>query len=240
MNLIAIGILLIASILKGITGFGFALVALPVLSIWYSPKELIPFLMINNLIASGIILLQPKEEKLVNESFKSLIFWGSLFTIAGVIILKFLPEKQLSILLGLGFVLMSLLSIVNVDQHFTFKRRFYKFAGAFIGIITGSMSVSGPPLALFINSTHASKQEFREIFAWFSTTTAIVAILGYYYYGLLDHTVIRFTLWCIPLVFLGAFIGKRINHKIPQVLFTRVILVITLISSVIIIVKAIK
>lgn len=46
-------IVLAASLVKGITGFGFALVSLPLLLIWYSPREIIPVLILCNLIASG-------------------------------------------------------------------------------------------------------------------------------------------------------------------------------------------
>ncbi len=52
----------------------------------------------------------------------------------------------------------------------------YFVAGAFIGFLTGAVSVSGPPLALFLNRAKLSNRKFREIFAAISIVSAIVAI----------------------------------------------------------------
>lgn len=54
-------VVLIASLVKGITGFGFALVSLPILVAWFPVKELIPVLTICNLLASIVIVLQKKK-----------------------------------------------------------------------------------------------------------------------------------------------------------------------------------
>jgi uncharacterized membrane protein YfcA len=86
-------IVVIASLVKGITGFGFALVSLPPLMIWYSPKEIIPVLLLCNLFSSIIIVLQKKEHKLINKQFKSLIIHGALFTIVGVMFLNICPKN---------------------------------------------------------------------------------------------------------------------------------------------------
>ena len=51
-----------ASLLKGSTGFGFALVSLPALLFWYPLKELIPTLLLCNFIISVFMILQKKEK----------------------------------------------------------------------------------------------------------------------------------------------------------------------------------
>ena len=56
-NIWVILIITFSSLIKGITGFGFALVSFPLLLMWYEPKEIIPVLMICNLIASVLIYM---------------------------------------------------------------------------------------------------------------------------------------------------------------------------------------
>lgn len=41
-NIWVILIITFSSLIKGITGFGFALVSFPLLLMWYEPKEIIP------------------------------------------------------------------------------------------------------------------------------------------------------------------------------------------------------
>lgn len=230
-------VVVIASLVKGITGFGFALVALPPLMIWYSPKEIIPVLLLCNLFASVLIILQKKERQLINRQFKWLIIFGALFTIVGVIFLKYLPEHLLIVIVSIFLIILTVLSILGVQYPIKITNRSYKIAGAFLGFLTGSISISGPPMALFLYSAKVDKQQFREIFSWFSIVTSIVALAGYVVLGILTIESLKMSLLFLPILFIGSFIGKKLNNLIPLIVFKKAILIITLFSSVFILLK---
>ncbi|MBE9468036.1 MAG: sulfite exporter TauE/SafE family protein [Bacteroidetes bacterium] len=226
-----------ASLVKGITGFGFALVSLPPLLIWYSPTELIPVLIFCNLAASVIIILQKKEKKLVNKQFRSLIIYGAIFTITGVLTLNYISENILIRIMSIFFILLSVLSLLGIKYSVKLHPIAYKIAGAFLGFLTGCISISGPPLALFLNSANVDNQEFREIFSWFSIVTSIVALFGYYFSGILTFQTFKMSALFLPILFVGSFIGKRINHRLPIPVFKKSILLITLASSLFLLIK---
>jgi len=230
-------VILLASLVKGITGFGFALVSLPLLMIWYSPKELIPILMICNLISSILIVLQKKEKKLVNKKFRTLIIYGGIFTILGVITLKVLSEGFLIKFLGVFFIILSILTLLNRSMTFHISKKWYKVAGAFIGYLTGSISVSGPPLALFLNMANVSNREFREIFSWFNIVSAIIAIIGYYQLGMITNQMLLTALYITPILLLGTVVGKRLNQILPAALFKKISLYITIMVSIFLLIK---
>lgn len=230
-------IIAIASLIKGITGFGFALVSLPPLLFWYSPKEIIPVLMLCNLLASTIIVLQKKDQKLVNKQFRSLIFYGALFTIVGVLTLKYISEDFLIIIMSLFFILLSVFSLLGIKYALKLSDKSYKIAGAVLGFLTGSISISGPPLALFLHTAKVNNKEFREIFSWFSIVTALIALVGYGMIGLLNMQTLKTTLLFFPILYLGSYFGKRLNHKIPPLLFKKISLFITLFSSLLLLMK---
>ena len=230
-------IIIVASLIKGITGFGFALVSLPPLMLWYSPKVLIPVLIFCNLVASVIIVLQKKDRKLVNQQFRSLIVFGAFFTIIGVITLKYIPEHLLIVLMSLFFILLSVFSLLGVRYSNKLSNLSYKIAGAFLGFLTGSISISGPPLALFMHSAKVDKQQFREIFAWFSIVTATIALAGYAIIGLLNYQTLKMSLLFLPILFAGSYFGKRLNHIMSPSLFTKISILLTLLSSVLLLFK---
>jgi len=230
-------IVVIASLVKGITGFGFALVALPPLMIWYSPKEIIPVLLLCNLFSSVLIVLQKKDRQLINKQFEWLIIFGALFTIVGVVFLKYLPEHLLIVIVSVFLIILTVLSILGVQYPLKITDRSYKIAGAFLGFLTGSISISGPPMALFLYSAKVDKQQFREIFSWFSVVTSVVALSGYFVLGILTLQSLKTSLLFLPILFIGSFIGKRINNIIPVIVFKKAILIITLFSSVFILLK---
>ncbi|MBS2213610.1 sulfite exporter TauE/SafE family protein [Carboxylicivirga mesophila] len=225
-------IVVASSLIKGITGFGFALISLPLLLFWYQPAEIIPVLMICNFIASMFIILQKKEHQLVNRQERLLIIAGGFFTIAGVILLKSINQQLLVHVTGVAFIIITLLSLKPQSKPLKkLSDLSYLAAGAVIGIITGSISVSGPPLALFLNKARVDKMAFREVFAWFSVVTASIAIIGYIPAGLLSLESLKQVAVFVPILLLGTVAGKRLNHLIPGNNFRLINIVITLLAS---------
>ncbi len=227
----------VASLIKGISGFGFALVALPPLLIWYSPAEIIPVLVICNFISSTIIVLQKKDKNLVPPKVKPLIVTGAIFTLLGVLILKNANEENLIHIISMIFIALTGLSFFISKSPVNYPGVTYPVVGAVVGLLTGSTSVSGPPLAIFLNSAKINNQEFREIFSWFNITTSVVAIIGYFIADLITMESLKLVLLFTPMIYIGSYIGKRLNSKIPSKVFKNSTLVLTLISCVILLFK---
>lgn len=230
-NIYVILIVVASSLIKGVTGFGFALFSLPILLTWYEPAEIIPVLMICNLVASIFIVLQRKENKLVDKSSAALIISGGLFTLIGVLLLKYLEASCLLRLSAIVFIMLTLISIVSkrsVKKNISIYT--YSLVGAVIGLITGAISISGPPLALFLNKARVDNKTFREVFAWFSILSASVAIVAYVQTGLLTFQVLQLSLLFSPLLLAGTIIGKYLNQIISVKHFRTINFILTIIS----------
>ena len=237
-NIWVILIIIFSSLIKGITGFGFALVSFPLLLMWYTPKEIIPVLMICNLIASVMIVLQKKDHKLLDKQSYYLIAAGGIFTIVGVIALSSTDGKWLIRFSGILFILLTIYSLARKNtKSITMRNRAYLSAGAFIGFLTGAISVSGPPLALFLNKANISNRKFREIFAAFSIITAVFAIFGYYHAGMMTMQTLTLALTFVPILLTGSVFGKKLNTVMPIEKFQTINIVLTLIASIILVVQ---
>ncbi|MBS9768933.1 MAG: sulfite exporter TauE/SafE family protein [Flavobacteriaceae bacterium] len=226
-------IILISAFIKGVTGFGFALVSLPLLMLFgFDAKALIPLLMLCNLFASILIVLQKKEYKLIDKKSRSLIIYGAVFTIFGVAVLNYITNKTLVPILAIFFIIMSIFSMLKHKRIHFYNIGIYRLAGAVCGFLTGCISVSGPPLALFLHQVNVNNKQFREIFAWFSITTATIALVGYYFSDFLTWQTLKLSAISIPLLFIGSYTGKRLNHRLSQSFFEKLILGICIFSSV--------
>ena len=235
-NIWVILIIVLSSFIKGVTGFGFSLLSFPLLLIWYAPKEIIPVLMICNLIASVMIVMQKKEYKLLDTHSYYLIATGGLFTIVGVAALSSTDGKWLVKLSGGLFLALTIYSLVKrKTKARIFRNSAYLSAGAFIGFLTGAISVSGPPMALFLNMAKINNRKFREIFAAFSVITAIIAIFGYYQAGMLSMQMLKTSLIFVPILLIGTIVGKKLNAIIPIENFQIYNTVLTLIASILMI-----
>ena len=139
-------------------------------------------------------------------------------------------------LAGIFFVLLTLYTLfrkkINKNKLPGYA---YLSAGAFIGFLTGAVSVSGPPLALFLNRANVSNRKFREIFAAFSVVTAIIAIIGYYHAGMVTLETIKTALFFTPILLTGTILGKRLNAVMSINSFQGTNIILTLIASILLI-----
>lgn len=237
-NIWIILIITFSSFIKGITGFGFALFSFPLLLHWYTPKEIIPVLTICNLISSIMIVLQKKEHKLLDKQSYLLIGAGGIFTVFGVIALSTSDGRVLFHLAGTLFILKTILSLKKRKHKETKLPNYaYILAGSFIGFITGAISVSGPPLAIFLKRVNVDNLKFREIFAAFSVITAIIAILGYFHTGMLSPKTITDSVIFVPILLAGTIIGKKLNGVLSIRSFQTINVILTLISGVLLVIN---
>ena len=231
-------IIIVSSLIKGITGFGFALISFPFLLIWYAPKEIIPVLMICNLIASILIVVQKKEHKLLDKQSYLLIGAGGIFTMGGVIALSSTSGEVLVTMAGILFIALTIYSLIKrnpakvklPDSHFI-------SAGAFIGFLTGAVSVSGPPLALFLNRARVNNRKFREIFAAFNVITASIALFGYFQADMITMEIIKTSLMFIPILLAGTITGKKLNSTMSMGSFQTTNIVLTLLASLLMVIR---
>lgn len=188
-------------------------------------------------MASVFIVLQKKDRQLIDENSKFRIIYGVSFSVIGVFFLKLLPEELKLHILSAFLIALSLLSILGMQYSIPIKPRTFRIAGACLCFLTGSVSISGPPIAFFLNTVKVDYQEFREVFSWFSIVTATVALVGYGVLGMLTFSIFKTALLFFPLLFMGSFIGKRWYQLIPSLVFQKALLINNLISSVLILIK---
>ena len=228
---IVLSIIFISGIVKGTTGFGFALFSLPLLAHFIPIKTLIPIITLFNLFSSVQIVYQLRSYKL-NRAVVMLSVMGILGVILGSLLLKFLPDHWLKLLAASVLIVLSILFLVGYRFKVRKLRRGNAIAGFISGILGGSTSVSGPPLALFLTSIKMETQRFRFTFAWYSIITASVAIFDYVKIGVVHVQTFKLFLAGAPLLVISVLLGKHISKKVSAKLFYKVIIVITLFAGI--------
>ena len=232
-------IIAISGIVKGVTGFGFALFSLPLLIHFIPVKNLVPLITLINLFTSIIIIFQSKIFYF-KRSVLLLSISGSAGVITGSFILKYMPEENLKIIVSVALIIISFIFLTGYRFKIRKIRRGNVLAGFISGFMGGSLSVSGPPLALFLTSIKTSTLNFRYIFAWFSVITASVALLDYIKIGLFNTTIICIFLLSAPILLICSWLGKIIAEKISVSVFYKGVILITLLSGILLLYMSIN
>jgi len=228
--IIILSIVFVSGIIKGTTGFGFALFSLPLLIHFIPIKTLIPVITLFNLFSSFQIAIQTRRLK-ISRRIIVLSLAGIIGVIIGGLVLKFISERWLELMAATMLIVLSLMFLTGFRFKIRKVKRGNLIAGLTCGFLGGSTSVSGPPLALFLTSLRLDTEHFRFTFAWYSIITAVVAFLDYLKIGLIISETFRLFFISFPVLILSIQFGKFLSKKISQRIFYLSAIIISLLAG---------
>jgi hypothetical protein len=226
--LLAAAIIFVSCLILGITSFGSAMFAVPLLSLLFPLKTLVPLMIIYGGI-SEIILLLPlyKDVQLKNMSY--LVIAGLLGTPLGTYLLLVIDEGILKIVIGIIIIIFALATYTHHSFNIKNEKLGNIVAGFLSGLLNGSITMSGPPVILFYSNNHLEKQVFRANLAFYFVLLNVVTVPVLFLGGLMTPQVIHYTLVGSPALVLGAaavLIGNKVGNRINNALFTRITLIL--------------
>lgn len=232
-------IILFASIIRGTTGFGLALVALPLLVNFLPVKEVVVLLAIVNFLFSVIHIVRERGMARI----RYIVFTG-IFSMAGVfigfILLRSIPDKWISVVAGLAIIM----AVIAMISGFSIKVRnislSYSIASFIGGILAGSITIGGPFVALVLTGTNTEKEKFRSAMSYFFLFSYGFAIVLYTLDSMVDKETLIHASASLPFLIAGLLIGERVSKKVDQRLFKLFIFSLLLIMGFLMIYRNLK
>ena len=154
------------AVLQSATGFGFSLVAAPVLFALLGPQEAVSAGVLVGLLLNGLTLATERRRPVVlGRDARRLVLWSVPGLGVGALALRELPERPLSALVGLA-VLAGLAVRLRGGAVAPRPRTWHApAAGATSGALATANSVSGPPLAFYLLARGATPAAMRDTLA---------------------------------------------------------------------------
>lgn len=220
----------VAGVVRGYSGFGFAMVGVTGMSLVLPPVQVVPAVLILSVLASFQLL--PQVWSQINWKSLWCITAGSAAAIPlGVLILAELPAQPMRIAVSLLVLTAALLML----RGFAWRRMpgctFALGVGVFCGLFNGAAAIGGPPAILFYLSSPAAVSVSRaSIIAFFfgiDTLTLCVSVM----HGIV--TLQTFTLaglGLLPMV-AGIAIGSRMFKRIDPLAFRRHVLILLMLLA---------
>jgi uncharacterized membrane protein YfcA len=220
-----------AGVVKGITGFGPALVAVPVLVQVFPPKIALTAFSIPLLLSNLYMVLQnglPREFVFEYKWF-ILIILGS--TVVGVVGLASLPTNALYLSISvyiLGYLLIDRLSSDSASPR---RRGVRPAIGVATGILGGSVNMGGLPLATYLSSLDLDKQVFATglvLVLFLHNCVRLLALSASDLFHLRE--IILGTGFFVP-VALGVYGGIQLREHVSEALFERLVKGLLVVSA---------
>ena len=231
--LLAVSIILIfmfSAFLKGWSGFGTNLIAIPALVMLnYEFKEAVIIVITLNLFLNIAILIENKKFNIRSlDNIRMLVIFGIIFNFVGVYFLHSVDPNILKIITGSLIILTVINKALNLKFKITNKEKYYIPAGILSGIFNGIAGLGGLPVLILLSNSDMEKDDFRTTLVSYFLVMNIVAIIGYSATGL--YTTFIFTNIGIILVFglaaamFGIYLSRRVSDKLFQKAFLVVLL----------------
>jgi uncharacterized membrane protein YfcA len=225
-----------AMLIRTLTGFGSALIAIPLLSLLFGAKYAIPFIMIYECLID-LLILAPEAGKVGGDIKRAwtLLILGLLGVPLGTEILIFSSEGILKIVIGFVLIIFSLLLLWNMDLKIESGRAGFAASGLMGGFLCGSIGMPGPPMALLLSSQGMGKDEFRRLIVLFLTAIDFLTFFYFLWIGLIDEQMLRQGIILLPAVVLGYLAGRVVFCRVDETGFRRMVLGLVLGAGVLII-----
>lgn len=215
-------IVFVAYLFQGITGFGSALLAMP-LALFFFPKETVVCSLVFLGIPMNLYLVWKIKVKVDLKQVSLLVLASIVGMPVGVFVLQTISLDMMRLvvsLLSIVFTLVIFVDKVNVPRVFWTSI----LAGFLSGVLLTSVSMSGPPLVLLLTGQQIPKEQFRKILFIFFGVAAVLGSLFYLFAGLLRWENIAFGLYSIPFVLVAAWLGDLISTKVKKEIFRIIVL----------------
>ncbi|MBT6271010.1 MAG: sulfite exporter TauE/SafE family protein [Rhodobacteraceae bacterium] len=218
-------------ILKGATGAGAPLLAVPTLAIIYDVPFAVAMIVLPNIVPNIWQTWQYRRSLLPRKFVFSFAFGGALGAGLGTIGLSVLDKSLLSTSLGIFIISYVLFRVTRPSWVLDFKlaQRFALIVGTLAGCLQGVSGISGPISLTFFNSINLKRSDFIFIISIFFIAMGLTQLPVQIYLGIMTMERFGYSfLSLIPLVLfmpLGSFLTSHMSAKT----FNKIILVLLLV-----------
>lgn len=209
-------IVIFASTLQAATGFGFSILAVPLLFLIHEPLAAIQINLILSVVMS--MLMVPRLRADIDKPLLMRLIKGSVLGgPVGAAALFYIDVLMLKSIVGIMTIALTLLLLMRLRMQRTRLRDYA--TGSMAGIFTAATGLAGIPLLLYFAGTDTPKATVRStVLAFFAFVYALslgiqMAI------GATDTKTWFISLALVPVTLLGIYVGQRLFSRLSQKFF---------------------
>ena len=231
-------IALAGALIFGITGFGSALITIPLATHLVPLKfALALFALVDLACALSVGLENPKNA--VRPEWQRLVPMILAGTVLGATLLVNLPRQAGMLLLGLFVMSYSVYSFARRQDQKIIARGWAWLAGLAGGITSAVFGAGGPPYVIYLSQRGLTKEQFRATLGLTIICSISLRIVAFLLTGLLlEPKVWTTAAFAVPAALAGIFIARKIYLKVSREILLRAVALLLLASGASLIVRA--
>ena len=228
--IVALFVALLAGSVSGLTGFGLALIAVPLLLFVYEPATVVVLVFVLSVFINVAVIWDSwhdADRRLV----LSLLPPAAVGVFVGAEVLYYADPLYIRLGVGMVVVFSALLLLREVRIPAAERWLGTVVAGSTSGLLSTSTGLAGPPIVLLFAARRLPKHAFRGSSALYFLVMSFVGLAALTNRGLLDAAQIPLALALIPAAFLGKVLGTALLERISDKTFRSVTLGVVILTG---------
>ena len=236
----ATAIVVLAYFIRGITGFGSGLIAVPLLALFLPLTFVVPLILLLDFTAS--LVMGGLDLKRVQwREVGMLIPFSLIGVIVGTQLLVNLPLTPMLLILAAFIAVFAVRSLLNLKGEKPVSAWWAIPASFTGGTVGGLFGTGGPPYVIYLNHRIQDKTLLRATFSALFFIEGAVRSVTFFVAGLLmAQTVWWNALFALPLMLGALWVGGHVHTGLTQTHMTRLIGVLLLLASLSLTLKALN
>ena len=214
-----------AIFVQSVSGFGLALVSMPLLAMVIDLQVATPLVALISLVAE-IIILTHYREALDLRAVARFALASVVGVPFGVLLLAQVDQAIVLPLLGivvLGYAIYALLGPRLPELR---SVHWAHGLGFIAGVLGGAYNMPGPAVVIYANCKGWSPAQFKSNLQGFFTLNSVLILGAHAISGHITPEVQRDFLFTLPAIVLGALLGFALDRRLNPVVFKRVVQVL--------------
>jgi len=233
--ILAAFIVLLAAFVRSVSGFGFALLATPLLTLVFGVKSAVVIVVILSIFSCTLLLFYMRRH--VDVKRAAFITLAAIPGIPlGAYLLSRLDQSVVKLAIAILIIIFSILLLLGHSYRFRREALACGIVGFTSGILLTSTSIGGPPIVLFLLNQGLVKERFVGTVAASILFMGVVGIGTFSSLGMINIALLIKVAILLPGLYLGLYIGAKLLPRIDSLLFKKIALSVALTGALIIIV----
>ncbi|WP_101065618.1 sulfite exporter TauE/SafE family protein [Roseovarius salinarum] len=232
---IAVGVALLAGLVKGVVGFAMPMVLISGLGTVVSPELALAGLIMPTLVTNGWQALRqgPRAALASIRRFRVFLLAGMVCLAVSAQLFRILPEAALLVLIGVPVTAFALIQLAGVPMRLPGRPRPATEAavGGFAGFVGGVSGVWGPPTVALLTALDTPKVEQMRVQGVIYGLGAVALMVAHLGSGVLRADTLPLSLALVLPALAGMAAGFAIQDRIDQRAFRRATLAVLLIAG---------
>jgi len=222
-----------AATVKGAIGFGFPLLATPLISTIWDARQAVLLISIASLLNNINIVMRGGGSRATFGRFVPVLIGLVIGTVAGALLLASVNARLLEGIVGVAALIFGIVGLIKPDLAIPPRlERYLAFPmGLAGGLLGGSTSIFAPALASFTHALHLSKREFVFFLTLLYVVGTGVQVASYAQLGLYTAMILLLAAASLVPNILGVSLGLRLQDRIDPKLFRRLVVLVIILTG---------